>query len=529
CEEMSLIDSSLLTDPVVIIIGLLVGLCLYFEYRFSYWRKRGVPCVKPSFIFGNFKEVLFQKVCVGEFFQNMYNKGEGKPFVGIYVFGSPALVIRDPELIKTVLVKDFNIFFDRKVMSNEKSDPLSKNLFLLKGAQWRYLRYKMTPTFTALRLKQMFPLMQKTATQFGDCLQNIVNSKKSTEMKETAAKYATDVITTCAFGIESNCLSDPKAEFREFGRQIFDFTVYRSFEFMSMFMLPLAVKYLHVQFLSKHATEFLRKAFWETIHTREEQKIQREDFMDLLIKLKNKDHIEHDKTDEDLKNYSDHEVSNLKDLFEFEGDWLVAQAAIFFTAGFESNASTTSFTLYHLAMKPHIQDKLRAEIQDTLSKNNGQVTYDVVRTMPYLHMVVSETIRKYPPLSILDRVANVDYKIPGTDIVLEKGTPIYIPLLGIHNDPKVWDNPEDYDPERFNEKNKRGRHPFMYLPFGEGPKFCIGKNFGLLAVKVGLVNVLSRFEVSPCEDTPKSLKLNPRAMILAPEGGIPLKFSRIKA
>lgn len=526
---MALLGSSLLTDPVVILIALLVIIYIYFEHKFNYWRKRGVPFIKPTFIFGNFTDVLFQRVCVGQFFQDMYNKGEGKPFVGIYIFNRPALVLRDPQLIKYVLVKDFNIFFDRQVRSNAKSDPLSTNLFLLKGAPWKYLRYKMTPTFTTFRIKKMFPLMQKCGSQFGDYLQNIVGLNKTTEMKETAAKYATDIITTCAFGIESNCLTDPKAEFRVFGRQIFDYTVYRSFEFMSMFMLPLAVKYLNMQFFSKNTTDFLRKAFWDTMTVREEKKIQRDDFMDLLLQLKNKSQVDIDKNDEEMKEYNENEINNLKDLFEFKGDYLVAQAAIFFTAGFESNASTTSFTLYHLAKKPHLQNKLRAEILGALGKQNGQVTYDIIKDMPYLHMVVSETLRKYPPLSILDRVPNVDYQIPGTDIVIEKGTPVYVPLLGIHNDPQVWEDPDEYDPERFNEENKRARHSFMYLPFGDGPKYCIGKNFGLMAVKVGLVNILSRFEVSPFEDTPETIQINPRGMILASKGGIPLKFSRIKA
>ena len=59
-------------------------------------------------------------------------------------------------------------------------------------------------------------------------------------------------------------------------------------------------------------------------------------------------------------------------------------------------------------------------------------------------------------------------------MTIEKGTAVYIPLMGIHNDPQVWKNPDDYDPERFNEENKHSRHPYMYLPFGEGPKYCIG-------------------------------------------------------
>jgi cytochrome P450 family 6 len=198
-------------------------------------------------------------------------------------------VLRDPELIKTILVREFNIFYDRHVRSNLKTDPLSQNLFLLKGAPWKYLRFKMTPLFTSFRVKQMFPLISTCAENLEEYLKNNVQSERTIEAKEVGGKYATDVITSCAFGIESNCLLKPNAEFREFGRKIFEFSFYRSFEFMSTFMLPLVVKVMNVKFFSNETTKFLRKVFWDSIKEREEKKIERQDFMDLLIKLKNED------------------------------------------------------------------------------------------------------------------------------------------------------------------------------------------------------------------------------------------------
>jgi len=203
----------------------------------------------------------------------------------------PAMILRDPDLIKQILVRDFNIFYDRKVRSNEKTDPLSQNLFLLKGTPWKYLRTKMTPIFTSFRMKQMFPLINTCAKQLNEYLKNNINLEKSVEMKEIAGKYATDVITSCAFGIESNCLLDANAEFREFGRKIFDFSVYRSFEFMSIFMLPLVSKLMNTKFFSDQATRFLRKAFWDNMTQRERNNIKREDFMQLLIELKNENKL----------------------------------------------------------------------------------------------------------------------------------------------------------------------------------------------------------------------------------------------
>jgi hypothetical protein len=196
----------------------------------------------------------------------------------------PALVLRDPELIKEILVKEFNTFFDRNAQTSHHKDPLAQNLFLLKGELWRHLRMKMSPIFTSFRIKQMFPLINTCGKQL---VQYIARSDMQLEAKEAAGKYATDVIATCAFGIESNSLSNPSAEFREFGRKIFDYSVYRSFEFMSAFMLPFVVKLMGITFFSNETTQFMRRAFWETIKQREEKNIERQDFMQLLIKLKN--------------------------------------------------------------------------------------------------------------------------------------------------------------------------------------------------------------------------------------------------
>lgn len=521
---MALSFDVLVLGAIGLVSGLLLLVRLYYRQKFSYWRKRGVPYTEPTFLFGNYKDCVLQKECVGQFMQRMYNEAAGKPFFGIYVFTRPALLLRDPDLIKTILVKEFNTFYERNARSNIKTDPLSQNLFLLKGTAWKHLRVKMTPIFTSFRMKQMFPLISTCSDQLTDYIGEYCTTGKPTEMKDVAAKYATDVISTCAFGIKSNCLVDPNAEFREFGRKIFDFSSYRSFEFMSTFMLPFVVQVMNMKFFSNETTKFLRKAFWDAIRQREEKNIQRDDILQLLIRLKNEDAKANGVAQHNGVSKGDASEDGL----DLTGDMLVAQAAIFFTAGFESSASTISFTLCELAMQPHLQSRLRNEILDVMEKNQGKLSYEDIRDMEYLNMVVSETLRKFPVLPVLDRVAGTDYVIPGTNITIEKGTTVYVPLLGLHMDPDVFPDPDHYDPERFSEENRKARHPFTYLPFGDGPKFCIGKGFGLISVKTALANIIANFEVSTCDETPKRLQLNPKAMILANIGGLYLKFAKLK-
>lgn len=217
-------------------------------------------------------------------------------------------MIRDPNIIKHVLLKDFNIFADRHT-STSRSDTLgTQNLFLLHGNSWKYLRVKLSPTFTSGRMKKMFPLVANCAGQLVDYLLDNSGEKEPVEVKESTAKYATDVISSCAFGIQSNSLKDPNSEFREFGRKVFTFTRYRTLEVLGFFFVPSLVSFLKGSFFTNDTTQFLRRVFWDTIRYREKNKITREDFLDLLIQLKNKGHIDGGK--EEDKNVLNYEKSS---------------------------------------------------------------------------------------------------------------------------------------------------------------------------------------------------------------------------
>lgn len=93
------------------------------------------------------------------------------------------------------------------------------------------------------------------------------------------------------------------------------------------------------------------------------------------------------------------------------------------------------------------------------------------------NVTVTETLRKYPPLTCLTRECTKDYPIPGTHVNLEKGTQVIIPAEALHHDPQYFPEPDRFDPERFSEEAKSGRHHYVYLPFGEGPRICIGEYF----------------------------------------------------
>ncbi|KAH0813543.1 hypothetical protein GEV33_009247 [Tenebrio molitor] len=191
---------------------------------------------------------------------------------------------------------------------------------------------------------------------------------------------------------------------------------------------------------------------------------------------------------------------------------LAAQAFVFFLAGFETSSNTMTFCLFELVSNPDIQEKLPQEVKDILDKYDNKLTYGGVIEMHYMEKVINETLRKYPPVPFLNRVCTKDYHVPGTDFIIEKGTKVMIQVLGIQRDPEHYPDPEKFDPERFSEENKKTRHPYTFLPFGEGPRICIGLRFGMMQTKVALTILLKNYKFSLGSKTALPLKFDPKSV-----------------
>jgi cytochrome P450 family 6 len=156
-------------------------------------------------------------------------------------------------------------------------------------------------------------------------------------------------------------------------------------------------------------------------------------------------------------------------------------------------ANNPTFFLYELAINEEIQDKARDEVFKTLAKHGGKLSYEAVSEIKYLDQCLNETLRKYPP-SNLSRETAKDYQIPNTKLYIPKGTTVNIPVYAIHYDENNYPEPEKFDPDRFTQDEINKRHPTSYLPFGEGPRFCIGKRFAMFVMKLGLIKFLMNYK-----------------------------------
>lgn len=144
-------------------------------------------------------------------------------------------------------------------------------------------------------------------------------------------------------------------------------------------------------------------------------------------------------------------------------------------------------------------------------------------------LTIIEALRKYPPAVAVQRIAKENYPVPNTTIVLEKGTPVNIPVYGIHHDPDIYPQPEKYDPDRFSPDEVAKRHQFAFLPFGEGPRICIGMRFAVVEIKIALAKILANFEFKlDRTKTQVPLRIKPSSLILTAADEIVIDFSRIK-
>jgi hypothetical protein len=165
---------SIILVLVVSLSAIFIALYLYFTRNFKFWQKLGIPYVKPTPFVGNLKECAFQKVNIGEHLQQIYEQHSDKPYVGVFSFDKPILLIRDLELVKNILVKDFQYFTDHVTSADEKLDPLfSRALFLVKGQRWRNWRIKLNPVYTSGKMKMMFYLVDTCGKQLADCLNKV--------------------------------------------------------------------------------------------------------------------------------------------------------------------------------------------------------------------------------------------------------------------------------------------------------------------------------------------------------------------
>lgn len=474
-----------------------------------HFKRLKVPHVQPIPLLGNMTSFIFRRTSLVDNVQKVYNLFPNTKYFGFYDFVTPVYVIRDPDLISTITIKNFDNFSDHRNFVNENEAMVSKNLFGLRGNVWRQMRKLLSPSFTSSKMKMMFGLVCECADNFSNFLA-IESEKigKTYDMKKLLCRYANDVVATCAFGISVDSFKHPNNEFFVIGRETFNFDGTQSLMFFLNRNFPLLTKLLKLRMFSPKVEKFFKDIVSNTVKVREEQGIFRPDMIQLMMETRNKTHGS-----------------------AFDIDEMTAQAFVFFFGGFDSVSTCMCFLAYEIAVNPDIQSKLRQEVDDVLKKTNGKLTYETINDMKYLDAVVKETLRLYPLLTFLDRVCVKEFELPpaipnGKPITVKPGTCIWIPSHAVHHDPKYYSQPNKFDPDRFLNGDVDGS---LYMPFGIGPRICIANRFALMEIKVMLFHLLWRCDLEPDIKTQIPMIFSKKSYFMTAEGGFWLKVQARKS
>ncbi|XP_012232608.1 cytochrome P450 6B7-like isoform X2 [Linepithema humile] len=375
---------ALLLHPFLLI-GLVLGsLYFYLTATFDFWKCRGVPYKKPTVLVGNFGPLLLFRQSLPEGVKEMYQWFKDERFFGVFRVRSPALILRDPDLVKSICIKDFSCFPYRGIPINNE-DPLNEHLFHLEGRKWKSLRSKLTPAFSSGKLKRMFYLLVECCEELQKLISASCAADRTVEVRELATKFTIDVIGSCAFGIQINALTNEESEFhkaaKKLSRPSYKATLWR----MLRTAMPRLYKLLGVQVIDPSVTHFFKDVVSQVISQRESNGVRRHDFMDLLLDLKNKGAVENETGSAQI--CSDEDAQAAKEI-ELDENAIAAQAFVFFAAGYETSSNTIAFCLYELALNQEIQEKTRREIRNAIKPLGGKLTYDTVQEMKYLDMVI---------------------------------------------------------------------------------------------------------------------------------------------
>lgn len=362
-----------LSTFAVLLGSVLVLVYFYVNKKYHYWADLGVPFVKPRFPTGNLKGA-FINTTIGERTRDFYRELKGKKSVlgGVYFFISPVAIICDLDFLKHILVKDFQVFLNRGIYYNEKSDPLSAHMFAVEDDKWLNLRTKLSPTFTSGKMKMMHSTFLLVADQFNKHLLPLAERGAELEIKELLASFTTDIIGNVAFGVECNSMKDPQSAFRRAGRRVFEQSKLQMIRLIFITTFQRLARLFNLKLTSPEVSDFFMKLVRETVDYREKHAVQRDDFLSLLMQIKNGGKL-------------DGETVVLGKL-TFEE--LAAQTFLFFIAGFETSSSTMTFATYELAINPEIQERARQEVHEVLQRHGGVMTYEAAMEMTYLDMLI---------------------------------------------------------------------------------------------------------------------------------------------
>lgn len=346
----------------------------------------------------------------------------------------------------------------------------------------------------------MFSLITKVSEKFNEYLKNKLKNKDNFmefDLRKLFSMYTGEIVSTVGMGVEGNCFQENSKTFGKIVSSIFENSaIMGGFAQILIFYLPNVAKFFKLGIVSKKMNYFILDSVREIIERTKNEDISRNDFLHIIL--------ENEKDELNLNNLSSYMLSFILDAHE-------------------TTNTTLNFLAFQLAMHRDVQEKVREEINSLSVKINDNWNYENLSELIYLEQTIFESMRLNSALGTLMKICTSKIKLEGFDGVncqLEPGNIIILSIHGLHKDPSYWHEPEKFDPDRFSETNKKDRHKFVFLPFGEGPRMCLGRRLAMMSIKMGMIGVLKNFSLELSSKTRFPLKQDPTSFFTAVDSSL---------
>jgi cytochrome P450 len=213
--------------------------------------------------------------------------------------------------------------------------------------------------------------------------------------------------------------------------------------------------------------------------------------------------------------------SAIEDGKDPQNDQIAGFSVEFLLAGYDTTSTALSYTSYLLAMNTDVQERLQTEIDEFFEEHPEASLYEAAQKLKYLDMVIQESLRYYSPVPKTQRYCSKTVTVG--NVTIPEGAEIIIPINLIHRSPTYWPDPYKFDPERFTDEAKASRPQLAHMPFGWGPRNCIGLRFALLESKIALMEILRKFSFVRAPETAANLQQS-HGITSPPKGGVWLKI-----
>jgi cytochrome P450 len=393
------------------------------------------------------------------------------------------VIVNDPALTRPILADAGDLYPKNDLMTGALAPLVGDSMFVSSGDVWRRQRAMIDPAFTHMRLALAYPAMSAAIDAFEPRLARLAATGEPLSLDLAMGQLTADVICRTVFSasLAEEAAADVFRSFATFERAVAHVEIGRLIFGKPFAAIP-----------------------------------QKPDVLAACARIRGHIATLLDRHLADPGAFDDIAAAIVaaRDARTGEGftrEELIDQLGVFFLAGHETTASALTWALFIAAVRPEVAARIRGEVEAVAG--DGPVGFEAVKRLNYTRAVFKETLRLYPPITFIPRVAAADTRIGARRI--KRGTMVMISPWAIHRHVALWPDPDRFDPDRFSPEREREIIPGAYLPFGQGPRVCVGAAFATTEATLILARLLRRwrFEVRDPEKVRPVARLTTRPAV----------------